>query len=549
MKRKLLLAFCITLSLCAAAQTDSITALLTRLDKALDSSDKYITAHERDINALRSELGGTRVPLERYQLDMRLFRLYSSFQNDSAVAFLNRAVAAAREAGHDELAEYSRTLIVKQLSLTGYYTEGLSELGQIDIRKLGKEYKKDYFIAANHIYGELGNYSFEQRMKTAYYKKCDAYRDSLYVTADGNDEIWYEKRIQQLLNEDRPQEALALSNRQMRLFKPGSREYAMPAYYRHMVYSKLGERDSMVFWLAVSAICDIKNAVRDQASLWTLAGELSRDGDMERAYRYISFAWDSAQKFGTRIRSWQISPLLGNIDRLVQETSQQENRRLTALALSVSLLALLLAGLLFCIVRQRKRIAAARNELSRVNGELSKANSRLHEVNAELTESNVKLHESNRVKEEYIGRFIGLCAQNIDKRDSMRRETVRLLKTRNIDKLMDISRSMADKEKEQSEFYAEFDNAFLSLYPDFIEQFNSLLREEERIQPASPARLNTPMRIYALIRLGIDSSQKISECLHHSLNTIYNYRAKMRNAAIGDRNEFEKQVKELGRIH
>lgn len=136
----------------------------------------------------------------------------------------------------------------------------------------------------------------------------------------------------------------------------------------------------------------------------------------------------------------------------------------------------------------------------------------------------------------------------MDKKEAMRREVARMLKNRDYDGLARMAKSTEDKEKDQNEFYTNFDNAFLSLFPDFVDDFNALLRPEERLQLSNPSRLNTPLRIYALVRLGIDNSVRISEFLHHSLNTIYNYRARMRNAALGDRDEFERRVKELGRV-
>lgn len=269
---------------------------------------------------------------------------------------------------------------------------------------------------------------------------------------------------------------------------------------------------------------------------------------MDRAYSYISLAWDTAQKFGTRIRSWQISPLLSNIDKNVQDISVAENRRLTLLVTVVSLLAVMLVLSLLYVMRQRKRIAVARNELRTVNDKLSVTIKKLKDANIELTDINHKLDESNHLKEEYIGQFFGISAQNIDKREDMRREITRMLKNKDYAALANWSKSTELKEKDLNDFFATFDSVFLYLFPDFVEQFNSLLRKEEQIRLSSPTRLNTPLRIYALVRLGITNSQKISEYLHHSLNTIYNYRARMRNAAACDRDEFEQKVKELGRI-
>lgn len=549
MKKILLLALTgIIYYLGAKAEPPVANPLIKRLDQAVGNSSRYIHEHQERINLLKKQLADTREPDHCYELSMSLYDEYASFQNDSAMAYLGRAADYASRTGHPDLAERCNVLIIKQLSIAGFYAEGLARLYRIDKRKLGKKYMRDYYIAANHIYGELGSYTLNPKTRQIYYGKSDTYRDSLYLLTTRPDEIWYEKKINDLINNGEYQKALTVSDRQMRLYRKYTKAYAMPAYCRQLIYKKMGQRDSMMYWLTVSAICDIENAVRDQASLWTLAGELSKSGDVDRAYEYISLAWDAAQKFGTRIRSWQISPLLSNIDKNVQEISIAKNRRLTMLVTIVSLLAVMLIMSLLYVIRQRKRIAMARNELRTANDKLSITIDKLKDANIELTDINRKLDESNRLKEEYIGLFFGISAQNIDKREAMRHEISRMLKNKDYKALANWSKSTELKEKDLNDFFATFDSVFLYLFPDFVEQFNSLLKEKERIHLPTPTRLNTPLRIYALIRLGITNSQKISEYLHHSLNTIYNYRARMRNAAACDRDEFERKVKELGRI-
>ena len=83
---------------------------------------------------------------------------------------------------------------------------------------------------------------------------------------------------------------------------------------------------------------------------------------------------------------------------------------------------------------------------------------------------------------------------------------------------------------------------FLNLFPNFIEQFNSLLQENEQIRPKKNNTLNTELRIFALIRLGITDSSQIAEFLHYSVNTIYNYRAKVKNKARISREDFEEVI-------
>jgi len=102
------------------------------------------------------------------------------------------------------------------------------------------------------------------------------------------------------------------------------------------------------------------------------------------------------------------------------------------------------------------------------------------------------------------------------------------------------------KEDELQELLEHFDAVFLRLFPSFIDDFNALLRKDEKIIPADRNALNTDLRIFALIRLGIDESSKIAEFLHYSPNSIYAYRARIKNKATGNRDDFERQVKEIG---
>jgi len=307
-------------------------------------------------------------------------------------------------------------------------------------------------------------------------------------------------------------------------------------------------------------LADIRNSVMDQGSMWELANELMLNGDFERASRYIIFTSECANRYGSRQRNWQISPLLSDIAKGYKNKSEHTTRQLRWLLGVISILALLLLAALFYVRSRNRQLRAARNALSSKNHELSELNLQLSEANKqqsllndqlkslndELARSNSQLSESNRVKEEYIGRFLRLCSMYIDQMDSLRKRVNKLTKNRQFDELYKITRPQEFKERELEELYVNFDSAFLHLFPNFVSDFNALLRPEERIEQPDEGRLNTAIRIFALIRLGIEDSGKIAEFLHYSVNTIYNYRARVKNGAIRDRENFERYVKEIG---
>ena len=209
---------------------------------------------------------------------------------------------------------------------------------------------------------------------------------------------------------------------------------------------------------------------------------------------------------------------------------------------------LLVLMLYYYANRQRQHLAAVRDDLKRSNNKLSQLNKQLSELNGELVASNVQLIDANRVKEEYVGRFMRMCSVYVDRLDGMRKRVNRLVKTKRYDELKELVKTDSSKEQELDELYENFDKAFLHLFPNFVDCFNELLRPQEQVHLNEKERLNTTVRIFALIRLGIDDSSKIAEFLHYSANTIYNYRARVKNGARVDRDTFEERVKAIGTV-
>ena len=187
----------------------------------------------------------------------------------------------------------------------------------------------------------------------------------------------------------------------------------------------------------------------------------------------------------------------------------------------------------------------ARNSLQEANVRLNCLNEGLKQMNICLQTTNLDLSESNQIKEEYIARFVKLCSTYIDKLDAYRRMVNKKITAGEIKELQKITRSQEALDKELGELYANFDSAFLHIFPDFVSKFNILLAEDEQIILKRDELLNTELRIFALIRLGIVDSSQIAEFLRYSVNTIYNYRSKVKNKARGSRDDFEEEVKRI----
>jgi len=236
-----------------------------------------------------------------------------------------------------------------------------------------------------------------------------------------------------------------------------------------------------------------------------------------------------------------------------QKKLSKQQRQLKLSFLSVSLLSLLLVVALVYMYVQVKRVVRIRKDLYRTNLKLNELNESLRQsneqllnVNEEMTKVNKELTETNLVKETYLGKFIDLCSIYIDKMDSYRRNLNRIATSRKLEELFAALKSTKYIDNELSIFYNNFDESFLKIYPTFVEDFNALFPEEERQTPKSGELLNTELRIFALMRLGISDSTKIALFLRHSITTVYTYRSKLKNKSLS-REHLEEQVMKIGK--
>lgn len=195
-----------------------------------------------------------------------------------------------------------------------------------------------------------------------------------------------------------------------------------------------------------------------------------------------------------------------------------------------------------------KKLAVARREVIDANKQLKELNEKLHISNEQLKEANHSIAENSYLKEEYIGRYMDQCSVYLEKMDAYRRSLGRIAAIGDLEELYKNIKSSKFIERELKEFYTNFDNAFLQLFPTFVEDFNALLAIDEKISLKNGERMNTELRIFALIRLGITDSVKIAQFLRYSVTTIYNYRTKVRNKAAGNRDLLEQEVMKIGKL-
>ena len=531
----------------------SIDSILQCIDEAISVSDQYVQKKKERIAYLKSRADQAETLSAKYELTYQLYAEYLPFVNDSAIYYLERCSDIALQMGDDSKAGGCLSLTALCCSNAGMYVESEAILKTINPEKLHGIDLGLYYYASGHISGELAYYGKFENMRRQYAETSTNYflLAQKYLPVGHK----YYNQCREMLAQGRKdfRQALAINNEWLHNVKPGSAEYALISFYRYLDYKALGDSIQMMYSLGESVLADIRNAVMDQGSMWEMANLLMANGDVDRSYRYICFTSDCADRFGSRQRLSYISPLLSRIAQVYKAKEERSNRSLRYTITAISILSLLLLIALVYVHRKRNQLAITRdhlalsnNKLQDTNAQLSSLNNQLSSLNSQLTTLNSQLSEANRVKDEYVGRFLSLCSIYIDKLEDIRKKVIKRVKNRQYAELVELTRSVEFSNKESNELYANFDTAFLQLFPTFVDDFNALLKPQNRITQPDNNTLNTPIRIFALIRLGISDSSKIAEFLHYSVNTIYNYRANIKNGAVGDRTEFEDKVKKIG---
>ena len=545
-----------------AGENKETEALYDSLDNAIAQTAQYVKQREARIAQLESKLMKVRSPKTQYNLAYALFEEYRSYKNDLAMKYINRCIDIAHKSGNPQQEGNAKALLAFQESTTGDYAESYNVLKTIDPQQLDSAGLRNYYWAYQHLYGEMTYYANVDFLRKYYREKYEGYIQMAESLLQPTDDRYLQLQETRLRDSGNMKEALKINDKRLALAVPGSHEYAIVTFYRAIIYKMYNRTEDACHYLLLSAISDVKLAVMDQGSLWELANLLgvaakANEQQLARSYDYIKFAWQSATIFNTPIRSRQIMPVLTTIEESYQKQLATTNRNLKIAICWTVLLVLLVLGLLFYVNKQRQRIAAAHHKQKLTNRELQNANERLEKAvqqlnaaneqlnaaNESLNQVNEDLNESNKMKEVYIGRFLRLCAVYVDKIETMRKRVIKLVKARELTKLLTM---MQTDHEYVGELYDHFDSAFLKLFPNFVEEFNALLKPEERIVLEDDRKLSTTIRIFALIRLGIEDSSKIAEFLHYSVNTIYNYRAKVKNGVLCDREEFENKVKMIG---
>ena len=510
--------------------TTALDSLLNIYDIEIESAESYTEERRNYIDSLKSSINMT-LP----ESQIIIGKLYIPYQCDSALFYLSQAANATDQISAKEAKLY----LIYLLASIGYYNEGF--ILSNNLQPLPSVLLSQYYETLAHLHGEAFVYGKMEQLQQFHQQQAEAYKDSLFMVLKQKDltptyisrygwkeNEWLELKKRQLIQarEQRDYEqAIAISNQVLEYVAPNTHTYAIFAYETACVYNDMQDSVEYLAWLLRSSIADVRSGVCDNASSWTMASIMYEDGQLERAMKYIDYSQTNARFFNAKLRRLQINPLNNLISDTYQMQKEKMSRRLQWSVVGLIVLLATVIVLLLFSMHQNKRLHSFNKKQKQLNNQLK-------QLNAQLLQLNQSLRESDHVKEQYICKYLEVYSEYIQRITKMARKA-------------GVKDPEGFMKQEMQQFYVHFDNTFLTIYHNFVTEFNKLLKPNHQIYPKQGELLTTELRIFALIRLGIDSSAKIAKLLCYSPNTIYNYRDSMRNAALGDRDTFEERVKTL----
>jgi hypothetical protein len=530
-----------------AADSSRADSLLLKLDQAIKERPIYMEQKELKLAELKRQLHRQIPDEERFAILGTLLDEYRSFNTDSALHMAEEREQIAIRLGNREYIDNARMNKADVLGMTGMYKEVMDLMRNIHIDRLSVDIHPYYYHIYRTVYGLMADYAVTAYEKKLYTELTDKYRDSLLLVNKDNLLIHTLIQSDQYNVRNEYDKAIRLLTDYLALQKDYEHDVAICAYTLSESYRLKGDKEKEKEYLIVSAMADMKTAVREYISLRKLAVLLYQEGDIERAYSYVKICMEDAAACNARLRKLEILEIFPIINDAYQQKTEKQQEQMKWALVSISLLSLFLLLAIFYVYKQMKKVAAARREVIDANKRLKELNDELHLSNAQLKEANHSIAENSYLKEEYIGRYMDQCSVYLEKMDNYRRSLGKIAATGNVEELYKNIKSSKFIEGELKEFYTNFDNTFLQLFPTFVEDFNALLADDEQISLKAGERMNTELRIFALIRLGITDSVKIAQFLRYSVTTIYNYRTKVRNKAAGDRDLLEQEVMTIGK--
>lgn len=543
MKRNFLyfLALVSVLSGCCSEKDRQIRDTLKELDDVISRQEEIESAKDSYIELIKGRYSEAMSPDERYTILDELYNEYYNYNIDSAIFYARTKLDIAFDAAEQDLVDDAILDIADRYVMSGMYLAAHDIISEISADRLDVLLVPRYYHIWHSLYTGLEDGCDDQVQKTEYRKLKQQYREQLFSLLGKDDISRLYVMADIYVDEGRADELLDTLNAKFNEDIP-IHDKAVLSYIYANISDSYGHDDDATLYFAKSAIFDLMTPVHEYKSLYELASKLYDAGDIKRAYRYISRSINDAITANALINIQSINRSLPIISRSYHSQMLHNRRQLSVLSGILGIMAVLLIGAVIVTLKEQRKARQAEKRTSEINEELKA-------INRKMEEYILLLKESNNIKEIYIGRYIDLCSEYIGRMERYRSMLNRTARTEGFEAVRNALKSSEFIDKELNEFYEQFDATFLQLFPDFIKDLNALLQPDKRIElKTRDGIMTTELRIFALIRLGITDSVKIAEFLRRSVSTVYNYRVKMRNAALNSREDFEKQIMGIGKL-
>ena len=537
----ILLFFAVSLLLCGCRQArldQQTRQLLGELDGYVAAREVYVARKLDQMDALRKLAEATLDPQLRYETEINIAAEYFSFQFDSTQHYLKHCQELALWPLRDR-----ERFVLASIRLGHLYAKAGSHMEayrllyeQVDTTGLSETLKTEYLLALYDFSLDLaGNSGLVDQLNIA---DADSFRPALYERIPRDSESWRSILRDDLSEQGRYAEADSVARLLLAGTNPGEHKYAIYAFYLSEIAGLSGRQAEQMAWLVRSAERDMINAVKDYASLTMIAQNIL-PSDVDRSFHYLRIAQEDALFYNAKLRPWQISRFLIQVQDAYAQRQLRMKKWTDATSILMAILVLALSIVSWFYVSRSRKLAAMQRELEVSNARLTAANVALNALNAQIS-------DADRVKEQFIISFLESFSNQIHLFRSEDNRLRNLVKRGRADLLLKDAAFSKRSEKAREEFYRTFDTTFLAMYPSFVDHFNALLQEDARVYPPR-GQLNTELRVFALIRLGVDDSKRIASMLDYSLSTIYNYKVAVKNKALGDRDCFEERIKQIGK--
>jgi hypothetical protein len=531
--------------------------VLTQLLRALEFQSSYDLEKENRIDSLQSwldALGEEGTVEMRMHIHLQLAEEYEAYEMQGSFSHLNAYSQLARESRDSQAISNARYKLGNLFVSAGMYKDALDTLEIIRPANLPPADRSLYFGLMGRCYGEMAELSRLSYFERRYHAKATAYREAAFgLTETGT---FFHAFLKAFLQAERGERDKAIAElAQIReQFELGLRDQALVEFWLGRLYLQNAEKQKAMFHLALAVICDIQSATKETLAIIELAKLLYEMDKLEMASQLIQKANTDAEKYGARQRKVQVGAVLPLIEQALISRIQKQQSRLYWQNLALSLLLVFILSLTVVVFGQKEKIKKARDTITRSNKRLQEMNQQLIQANEStsrqnrlLQQTNGQLQEANAIKEEYIGSFFLKDADLYDQVIAFKKKVRDYAEQGELDLIKHYLPSINFRKKQEELLYA-FDRTFLKLFPHFIQEFNSLFDEGYQFHFQEGEMLSHEIRIFALIRLGINHNEKIARILGLSVNTVYVYKSKVRNRSRVDNKDFDKKLFEATRL-